>query len=266
MDITIHTGLSPHKTRSFDMKHGKVLLGFLVLFCTAALFLGCDNDGPEGGTELFIEGISVESGQTKYYSLTTGEEVPAEQKNTQKWDIAFKRTRLILTNSGATATTEGSQGGGGVWYAGTTDFGSVTLANKGADTASLSTDTALYVWTGMGQPALSVLNVMTFVGYRYGNGTSDAIPTLQGEPPYNPERDGEYPANGAYTSYLYDADQYYVQESMTVYPSTNKVYIIKHADGSGYSKIQIEYEYVAAVTGDNPVPAKDTFKIKYEKL
>jgi hypothetical protein len=118
----------------------------------------------------------------------------------------------------------------------------------------------------MGQPAVSILNVMTFVGYGYGNGLSADIPTLQGDPPYNPERDGAYPEPGAYTSYLYNADQYYIQESMYSYPSTNKVYIIKHADGSGYSKVQFTYEYIAAVTGENPVPAMDTFIVKYEKL
>jgi hypothetical protein len=56
---------------------------------------------------------------------------------TKKPGDTFTRNRLILINSGVTATTKGSSGDGGVWYAGTTDFGSVTLDKKGADGAPI---------------------------------------------------------------------------------------------------------------------------------
>jgi hypothetical protein len=245
------------------MKQTKFFLSVAVLLCAALFFLGCSDDPEDNNTEaLEISGISVEAGETKYYSLSAGEEVLATLANTTAWDIAFTRTRLILTNSGATATAKSSPGGAQVWYAGTTDFDSVTLAQKGADTAALSTDTALYVWTGMGPAGTSTaFNVMTYVGYEHGNGTTNSFGSWvpSANPTEVPHDYTGYPANGPLTVYKYNADQYYTSASMTSYPSTNKVYIIKHADGSGYSKVQVTYEYLQS-------PARDTFVVKCQKL
>jgi hypothetical protein len=243
------------------MKHSKIFFGFLVLICAAALFLGCPTDPEEEGGETFGVSVTADDG-TKYYSLRTGEvvELEASKATTNEWDIAFKRTRLILTNSGDSGT-----GAGGVWYTGTDNFDTVTLSDKGADGTPYSTDTNKYVWTGMGAAptAPTPLNVMTFVGYGYGNGASAAVPTLTGSPPYDPARDGAYPVPGAFTSYLYNADQYYdsvPHEGAPVFDPNNKVYIIKHGNGSGYSKIQVTgYSY-------GGTPTADEFVIKYKKL
>jgi hypothetical protein len=255
------------------MKHRKFVVWVFCLLCAAALFLGCKTEPDEeddGG--LFIEGFTVEAGQTMYYSLSTGQAVEANKANTTDWDIAFTRTRLVLTNSGYTATEKGSSGAGGVWYAGTTNFGNVTLANRGADNAPYSTDTDLYVWTGMGQAptAKTPLNVMTYVGYGYGNGSSNAFGewTPSNAPTTTPHDYTGYPYNGPLTVYKYNANQYYNSTSMYDYPPTNKVYIIRHADGTHYSKIQIVYEYIPAVMDGNTIttPAKDAFQIKYKNL
>jgi triacylglycerol esterase/lipase EstA (alpha/beta hydrolase family) len=76
------------------------------------------------------------------------------------------------------------------------------------------------------------------------------------------ERDGEYLQSGAFAfipALSYTADPFYFYETMTSYPSSNRVYIIKHADGNHYSKIQVTYEYLQN-------PARDTFTIKYKNL
>ncbi|MDR3171921.1 MAG: HmuY family protein, partial [Treponema sp.] len=76
------------------------LIAVLVLFSA-----GCgDDSSDEGGGvnsgELIVGPIT--EGVTKYYSLTTGEEVSGADIKTGKWDISFTRTRLIQTNSGST--------------------------------------------------------------------------------------------------------------------------------------------------------------------
>jgi hypothetical protein len=250
------------------MKHGKLLTGFMVLFCASALFLACptepEDDPNYGGDEKTISGISAAAGETKYYSLSTGEEVAADKANTTGWDIAFTRTRLILTNSGDTASGLGSGGDGGVWYTDKTDFDDVSLDDRPEDTG-YNTDTGKYVWNGMGAAptAKMLLNVMTFVGYDYGNGEAASIPTLKGAAPYDPDRDGDYPSPGAFTGYKYDQKTYYKQEHGSgggpTFSSTNYVYIIRHGDGEHYSKIQITYAYQSS-------PAADTFVIKYSNF
>ncbi|MDR2211437.1 MAG: HmuY family protein [Spirochaetaceae bacterium] len=234
------------------MKHKTFVAEGLALLCAAALLLGCDTtNGPEDdGGKTFS--VSVSTGETKYFALRSGTAVEIDASNavTTNWDIAFKRTRLILTNSGDTNTG----GQGGVWYAGTTNFGIVSLANKGADGIPYSVDTNKYVWTGMGPAptAQTPLNVMTFVGYDHGNGTTPSTGELN-----------DYPSNGAFTSYLYNADQYYSQDHSgggggPVFTPNYKVYIIKLGNGSGYAKIQvIEYAFAGG---------KDNFTVKYKLL
>jgi hypothetical protein len=260
--------MTAQKTRSFKMKHGKLLTGFMVLFCASALFLACPTDPEEdpnyGGEAKTISAISVAAGETKYYSLSTDEEVAADKANTTEWDIAFTRTRLILTNSGDTASALGSGGDGGVWYIDKEKFDDVSREDKPEDT-EYNTDTNKYVWTGMGAAptAQTPLNVMSFVGYTYGNGETASVPALKGGPPYDPERDGAYPSTGAFTGYKYDQKTYYKQEHGSgggpTFSSTNYVYIIRHGDGKHYSKIQITYAYQSS-------PAADTFVIKYSNF
>ncbi|MDR0624401.1 MAG: HmuY family protein [Treponema sp.] len=247
------------------MKHGKFFPGFLVLICTAVLFLGCPTDPedeePNYGGEAKTLAVSVATSDgTVYYSLSTKEAV--SDPASTAWDIAFKRTRLILTNSGDTATALSSGGQGGVWYSGKTDFDSVSLDDKGADDADFSTDTDLYLWTGMGPAptATTPLNVMTYVGYGHGDGSTNET---DGWTAGDPVDYTNYPANGPLTDYKYNADQYYTQTHSEgggpVFGSSGKVYIIKHGDGTHYSKIQITYEYVSS-------GAKDTFSVKFSNF
>jgi hypothetical protein len=233
------------------MKQKRIFLAAVV--CAAAFFTACDTTtggGDYGGPR--IEGIMVKAGDIKYYSLSTGEAVSASRKNTTDWDIAFERTtnygfRLVYTNSGASATRAGSYGDGGVWHTESTNFNSVSLANKQDDFMAgginYSTDVARW---GLGMnpdPIIRNLNVMTYAGYSYGTG-----------------EDEDYPFSA---SYNYDQKQFYVQAGeMGKYASTGQVYIVQHADGIHHSKIQIEYEYIGA-----PLEAiADVYTVRYENL
>jgi hypothetical protein len=248
------------------MKHNKILLGILVLFCAAVLFMGCDNTtggGEEGETET-LAAVTVVSGETKYFSLATGKMVPESQKNTKNWDIAFTRYsvtpeateevpnptprgvyRIVLTNSGVTAAETGSGGQGGVWYSGKTNFSGVTIADKGEDTP-YTTDVLRYINAAMGgspDPLERPMNVMTYVGYSNEAEGNDGTTAEK------------YFSN----SYQYDKDQFYSGGTMGAYNPTNKVYIIRHADGATYSKIQIYYEYISS-------PATDVYRVTHEIL
>ncbi|MDR1586498.1 MAG: HmuY family protein [Treponema sp.] len=246
------------------MKHNKILLGILALFCAAVLFTGCDNstNGGGGGEGETLAAVTVVSGERKYFSLTTGKMVPESESDTKNWDIGFTRYsvtpeptvevpnptprgiyRIVLTNSGVTAEAEGSGGLGGVWYSGTTNFSNVTLADKGEDT-DYTTDVTRYINAAMfgdPDPLGRPMNVMTYVGYSN-----------------EPDNDGKTAETYFSNSYLYNKDQFY-NGSMGNYTPTNKVYIIRHADGETYSKIQIYYEYVGT-------PATDVYRITHEIL
>jgi hypothetical protein len=239
------------------LKYNRIFLSIAVLFC-AAFLTGCDNgiaslEEDDGG--LYTGAIIVfESSGTIYYSLTTGEEVDEADKGTTGWDIAFKRTRLVLTNSGDTAAKLVSGGNGGVWHTGKKNFGSVTLADKKTfdfapvqgNTASVNYNTDTSKWVeDMNGTSEKELNVMSFVGYDKGDGMAEAT---------------KFPNN----SYTYDQHQYYGFASMGDFPSTNEVYIIGHADGVSFSKIQIRYEYIPDGVGG--LPPRDVFVIKYKKL
>ncbi|MDR3342840.1 MAG: HmuY family protein [Treponema sp.] len=79
--------------------------------------VGCGDDSSDDGGGVNSGQIVVgpiTEGMTKYYSLTTGEELNGADINTGKWDISFTRTRLIQTNSGDTAADLASGGKGGI--------------------------------------------------------------------------------------------------------------------------------------------------------
>lgn len=253
--------------KEFCMKHGKFVVwtGALILLC-AVLFMGCDTTtggGDDGGK--YLSAVEVASNEIVYFSLRTGETVEASEANTTDWDIAVTRTsdgnmppkgvyRLVLTNSGVTATEKVSSGAGGVWYTGTTDFKAVTnadiarvIADSTEPNNTYHEDVTRYVDAAMGGPASPLaraMNVMTYVGY--DNETVNQDGTTE----------GKYFSN----NYTYDKKQFYLRNSSDAFVPTYQVYIIKHADESGYSKIQIEYEYVSGS------PAKDRYLIKYKNL
>jgi hypothetical protein len=228
--------------------------------CGTTLFLGCPTEAGGGSGGLIIE---VPAGQTKYYSLKTGMEITNAASTA--WDIAFERETgntmsgpLIYTNSGNTAAEKGSGGDGGVWYTGTTNFASVTLAdriNAAGEYVGFDSDTNKkvkieYPGGGGGSTVyiLSInMNVMTYLGYRGGSGSA-------GDP---------YLANlftnpSTYVPYMFNKNQFYGMNSLTNCYTTNQVYIIRHGDGSRYSKVQI--------TGFEMPAGKDVYRVQSQRL
>jgi hypothetical protein len=199
-----------------------------------ALLGSCDTDAkkwtPKEGT---IQVTVAETTGAKYFSLSTGEEVAPDSN---AWDIGFVRPRTILTNSGTTASELGSSGQGGVWHT-EKDFDEAVQSDAVSDSAlsAYTVDVKKYIYS-MSATSHRPLNVMNFTGYATGDGTEE-----------NPFRTMQY-----------NQKQFYTGGSG--YPVTNIVYIIKHGDGSHYSKIQIaEYEY----NGSGP---SDTYVVRYENL
>jgi hypothetical protein len=237
------------------MKHRKIFLGFPVLICTAVLFLGCPTDPAEepnyGGEEKTLAVQVATSDGTVYYSLSTGEKVTG----TDSWDIAFKRSRLIFVNSGATPEYKGtddvpyvtSTGSGGVWYVTKTDLADVTRDDAVENDAlygPYNKDVIRYIAGMGGTAAASRINVMTFVGY-----SNEA------------DNDGLTAEKAFSASYQYNKKQFNIGEGMPpVFSVTNQIYIIKHGDGSKYSKIQI-----TAYQSDTATNT-DTYQIKYQNF
>jgi len=172
--------------------------------------------------------------------LSTGNEVADSASNT--WDIAFNSaTGGILTNGGVTATSLASNGQGGVYYSGSVDFDSVSSYDVSKFANAFATDTTAYVSTDMGSgPVTStlVLNQMTKLDYDGGTGTSGD--------PYTNSGDAAVYSGPAY--YAYDPTTHGISVS-------SEVYIVRHGDGSHYSKLQ-----VTSMTGST---ADRTRVIKY---
>jgi hypothetical protein len=247
------------------MKHSKTFFGFLVLLCAAALFLGCPTETEEkiivgqnyGVGSPVTKTVTVLPGETKYYSLATGTQVLDGNKDSQDWDIAFSRASgnmgggtFIYTNSGVTASTLGSDGDGGVWYTNKQVFASVNdrdgLPATG-EYAGLAKDTIKYVASAQtGNGTALNLNVMTYLGY-YPNTSGDGNSVSE---PYRTN-----PAAGVdmttYLPYTYDKHQFYRMTDMmnSVFEATKEVYIIRHGNGTDYSKIQIEGYGYSSSTG-----------------
>ncbi|MDR2397489.1 MAG: HmuY family protein, partial [Spirochaetaceae bacterium] len=215
----------------------------LILGCIALLFLSCptesdSHDEKSSGATLTIT-VSTGSG-AKYFSLITGEEIQTNQINTPTWDIGFQRSRLIYTNSGATATKLESHGQGAVWYTEKFVFDEVTsLSDAVTDDPTLLKGYSADVKRWIQSMSLDevCVNVIGYVGYE-----NEDLPGA-GE-------SREKPLKG----FQYNKKQFYRSKS---YDPSNRVYIIKHGDGKGYSKIQItEYE-------SNPSEKSDTYVIRY---
>jgi hypothetical protein len=244
------------------MKQHTFLFGFLVLLCGAVFFPGCPTGPEEDGGKPFTE---VKAGETKYYSLSTGEEVTGEAINTTAWDIAFEKKTLIAagplihTNSGAAAESSGGQGG--VWYTDKKDLASVALNDKieaNGEYAGLNVDTEKWIQVppAVTPPLFSInMNVMTYSGY-VGDGDGSEIKPYQANPSWTG------PQN--YIPYTYDKKQFYsIKTGVAVtasYTLENWVYIIRHGDGSKYSKIQITGFEMPSGQG------KDVYQIKYQNF
>jgi hypothetical protein len=196
-----------------------------VLFLGLGALLFAENNAA-GAKELVLEVSGGDSGTGPvYYSLRTGQQVtnPASRD----WDIGFERPRLIYTNSGETAAALGSGGLGGVWHTEKTDFAGAVPADAVKNDplyGPYNTDTTRWIEGAMLKPAASRrINVMTFTGY--GNET---------------KKDGKTRAAALSASFSYNKRQFYSARGMPPsYAVTGRVYVIRHGDGSGESKIQI---------------------------
>ncbi|MDR1636151.1 MAG: HmuY family protein [Treponema sp.] len=224
------------------MKQYRYVLATLALACAVFLLPGCQVEEDDDGGFKELPPVSLASADgIKYYSLSTGAEVTGDDINTNKWDIAFTRTRLVLTNSGATATGLSSGGDGGVWYTDKIVLSDASLNDRKAEgiLEDYTTDQKRYVLSMGSTPAEPTLNIMSYVGYD-NEGTKDGLSSgncLQG--------------------YSYNKKQYYNSPAMGQYGSTNQVYIIRHGDGVHFSKIQIVYEYV---------DSKDNWAVSYQNF
>lgn len=253
------------------MKHRKFVTGFLVLICTTLLFLGCptepeDNTNYGTGEPKELNVTVTSSTDAVYYSLATGQQVSDAAKIASKeWDIAFQRSRMIYTNSGATADATTSGGLGGVWFTNKTDFGGVSdedeveTTGNYAEYADFTADVVKYTST----TASSRFNVMTYWGFKSGTGTS--------EDPYTTYAMTDFEDTTKFVPYGYNKKNYIKMTQMIPSASfelTGQVYIIKHGDGEHYSKVQI-IDYTSQSADPNvapPVPAADILKIKYQNF
>jgi hypothetical protein len=248
------------------MRVNRYCFTVLALACAVSLFLACSTGGGDpnlGGTEKTLPGVSLSSVDgTKYYSLSTGEEITGEDINTDKWDIAFSRTRLILTNSGDTAEALSSGGKGGVWYTDKTVLSNVAFGEQQGDDDPIlktyTTDKVRYTSMDMGGGPVKTkltLNIMSYVGYR----NEDTAAGTEDDPFTSTDPENANP-------YMYNKKEYYASSGMPpVMTGTDQVYIICHGDGEHYSKIQIAYEYIGA-NADEGTPAKDAWGIRYQNF
>jgi hypothetical protein len=186
------------------------------------------------------------SGGRRYYDLSSGAEVTPAGTN---WDLALEAhdgAFFVLTNSGDTAAALGAQAGGqgGVWFTGTTGFDTVTSKDQRvltpagdlADTADYSEDRKRYVMVMSAEPVEQLLNVITYAGYRAGDGLT---PETRFE--YNTPDMGDM---AAFEPYLFTKRQAYTMRGMPPnYTPTGQVYILRHGDGERYSKVQVSEVY-----------------------
>jgi hypothetical protein len=207
-----------------------------VLGFGALLFMGiAAGNGAEAAEpkELAVE-VSGGTGPV-YYSLRTGRQ--AADPASQDWDIGFERPRLIYTNSGETAAVLNSGGRGGVWHTEKTDLAGTEPEDAVKNDplyVPYNTDALRWIEGAMLKPASSRrINVMTFTGY----GNED-------------KKDGKTKAAALSASFRYNKKQFYAARGMPPsYSLTSRVYIIRHGDGGGESKLQIRV-YESQSRGD----------------
>ena len=231
-------------------KRSKYPVLISLLAAVAMFFMACDSDDSgdsPSGTEKLITAAKVKSssGSTTYdyiyFSFETGDDVGAANSATTDWDLRFTAGTSILTNSGETATDLGSGGLGGAAYTGSTDFS----ADVDVDSLTFETDTK--PWIDGHSVARTLTSVICFSGYATGDGLSDSTPYATAD-------------WSAYGFYQYDG-------MPPVYTMTDRVYVVKIGDGSGYAKFQVlSMEY--ASEDDTPDSGDKTttynFLIKYQ--
>jgi hypothetical protein len=221
----------------------------LLIGCDTTTGGGDDDDGLLAAVNGAFENVEFQSApdpstvpsNIKYFSLSQGVELPASKRNTAEWDIALEHVAgffYIYTNSGYTATSFGGTGGqGGVWFTDKTDFDDVTLADKVTDFTGENAEYEPYVadvkryQESMGDVGASSMNIMTYYGYEAGDGLS-LITAFKISA-------GMYTFSEPFFKFNKKA---FAAASVAMPPfwwPTNQVYIIRHADGSSFSKFQV---------------------------
>jgi hypothetical protein len=266
-----------------NMKKTFLYCFVLLLGCLLVFFTGCPtgNEDPVSGEEDETEEEQTSDGSTvftiknlylpkgsavKYYSLKTGKAVPASKKNTTEWDFAVENQSdtsylaFFYTNSGVTAAQAGSGGQARVWYTDKVDFDAVVLNDRvdvaGTEYEPYSVDVARY-FNGMDGENSTAMNIMSYFGFSSGDGSAEN-PFGINAPPVNP--DGSLNL-AEYIFYDFNKKAAYKGTGGMPphYDITGQVYIIQHADGTGYSKLQVTR--AAYATGYNW-----TFRIQFSKV
>lgn len=258
------------ETKEFKMKKVKALsCGLLVLLGCAFLFTAC----PTGVTEdadglsiartalvnpaaladpppVYTVPVTLPTTDTTpvykvYYNLATGARVL--NPSGTNWDFGveyqvgggdLKDSGLVFfyTNSGVSATTGGN---GRVWYTEETDFDTTDYDDgvdpDGTEYEDYATDVTRYA-ESMGYKVYEVpMNMMTYFGFCGGDGLTDE--TAFEANPY----DYEHP--DTYKIYEFDKMAAYDEGKGGMPPdfkSTGWVYIIRHANGVNFSKLQVQ--------------------------
>jgi hypothetical protein len=227
---------------------GRLFPAFLLvvlILSSGACKTEADDDNSGGSLQLPPLSISGSDSvaDTYFYSLKDGQEVTGQAIYSGAWDIAINahdNSFFFLTNSGVSAVKYTTGGKGGVWYTDNTNFNAVsgrTPPPQGEEYEPYNEDVTRYAILMSGVPLEETLNVITYLGYPSGNGLSPATPFTRQEPDQ-----GNMPA---YIPYLFNKKQAYSMVGMPpTYTPTNQVYIVKHGDGQGYSKIQLKDAFI----------------------
>jgi hypothetical protein len=250
------------------MKQRNVLFGLSILLgCAFLLFTGCPSgltdeagvqslartaldpaalaDPPVTFTDTltlpYVDPVSKETVYTVYYDLSTGDRVTSADD----WDFSvecqeageeLKDSGLVFfhTNSGDSGTESGA-----VWYTDETVFNNVyshyqAVNVTGTEYEPYVNDVTRYA-QGMGEEVYKTpMNIMTYFGFPGGDGLT-ALTAFEIIPYVPPEPLEDY--------IFYDFDKMAAYEGTGGMPpgfdATQQVYIIRHYDGTTYSKLQV---------------------------
>jgi hypothetical protein len=256
----------------------KYMLAASALMLTMVLVLsGCDLlGGGDGDPKAYIfDGIRVNDGSTTtYYSLYVDFEDPDNPVSVESdtggaantdWEIMVICGKEILTNSGVTATAEGSGGSGGVVFSGNTVFDDEITAVAAAALFAADPDDGqdYHYWDKYRSTSAEPTEPQS------GNAVS-----FPGYPALVDGRDGQ----SAGTAWIFEDDvdfslgtAYCEWDRMS--PNfrnfTNNVYVVRSGDGSEHYKIQI---VEASYLREDDVPVAGgytthyTYRMYIEKL
>jgi hypothetical protein len=231
------------------------LTALALVFTLGACPTGADEDGGGGGSVITLS-LAYNGGDDPwFYSLPKGNEetqtdVSGPAIKSGAWDIAVEahdRSFFIRTNSGASADEYGTRGNGGgkggVWFTDKKDFGAARASDRVIPAADGEyaeyvpyTEDAARCINLMSDGIPVVLNVISYLGYPGGSGTA-ADPFQR-----NPSDSNNM---ASFIPYSFNKKGAYTMLGMPpAYTPTNQVYIVKHGDGDGYSKIQLVEAYI----------------------